>query len=212
MSKKNERLLLESYFEYKKNKYIPMYKDVINYPTVGPGIELEKGNDFKTLLEQLEQMNETQKVDISVVKVLDSLIEDCRTNERFWIKNEKIPIETSFLLYHSTRNSRLILEKMKQRFILADEKEDNPHIVSDALQVVPVLNELYEVISALKYLEIKTELLSFLSSKLRQLRNVASIASMIPSPEEEIKEIDKKKLKRRFSRFADTIQVIFIED
>jgi hypothetical protein len=100
---------------------------------------------------------------------------------------------------------------MKQRFILAAQRNENPHVISDSIQVVPILSELCEAILALKERVITPELLSFISNRLKLLRNIASNVSMIPSLEEEIKGIDKKKFKSRFSRFAEDLQAIFIE-
>lgn len=172
---------------------------------------------FAILLQQLEKMEEAQKVDISVADTLNDLIQKCKIDEQFWIKNEKMPIDASFLLYHCVRNSRLILEKMKQRFLSAYEKNENPHVIEDSIQVIPVLSEICEAISALKEKEpiISPEILSIISNRLKSLlkslRTVAANASMLPSPEEELKGVDKRKIKRRFSRFADALQAMFIE-
>lgn len=172
---------------------------------------MEKKDNFTILIEKLEKMEQLQKVDVSIVEILDDLIKECKETERFWIENENLPIDTSFLLYHSTRNSRLVLEKMKNRFIMAAKKGENPHVISDSIEIVPIVSELYEATLSLKERPITLEILSFISNRLKLLRNVAYKVSMLPSPEEEIAEVDKAKFKKRFSRFAETLQAMFIE-
>ncbi|MBS7635733.1 hypothetical protein KEJ37_00065 [Candidatus Bathyarchaeota archaeon] len=172
---------------------------------------MEKKDNFTVLIEKLERMEQLQKIDASVVKILDELIENCKEAERFWVESERTPVDISFLLYHSTRNSRLVLEKMKNRFITATKKNENPHVIADSIEIVPILSELYEATLSLKERPITPEILSFISNRLKLLRNMAHKVSMMPSPEEEIAEIDKAKFKKRFSHFAETLQAMFIE-
>lgn len=175
------------------------------------GNVLEKKDNFVILIEKLEKMEQLQKVDLSIIEILDELIRNCKETENFWVESENLPVDTSFLLYHSTRNSRLVLERMKNRFISAVEKNENPHIISDAIQIAPLVIELCEMAFSLKKRPITPEVLSFISNRLKLLRNTAYKLSMMPSPEEEIAEIDKKKFKKRFSRFAEALQAMFIE-
>ncbi|MBC7112708.1 MAG: hypothetical protein H5T34_01580 [Candidatus Methanomethyliales bacterium] len=172
---------------------------------------MEKKGNFVALIEKLERMEQLKVVDISVLEILDDLIKDCKETELFWIENRNLPIDTSFLLYHSTRNSRLVLEKMRDRFITARKNKENPHIISDSIEIVPILSELYEATLSLRDRPITPEVLSFISNRLRLLRNIAHRVSMMPSPEEEIAKIDKEKFKKHFSRFAETLQVMLIE-
>lgn len=171
---------------------------------------METKDNFAVLIEKLEKMGQLQKVDTSIVEILDDLIKKCKETERFWIESKNLPIDTSFLLYHTTRNSRLVLEKMKNRFVMA-AKNENPHIIFDSMEIVPIVSELYEATLSLKERPITPEVLSYLSNRLKSLRNVAYKVSMMPSPEEEIAGVDKVKFKKRFSRFAETLQAMFIE-
>lgn len=172
---------------------------------------MEKGNSFTILVQRLETMEETKEVDISVVEILDKLIEDCKESEKFWIKKGGIAIEKSFLLYHASRNSRLILEKMKERFVLAGKKHENPRIISDSLALVPLLSELCFILFSLRKRRITSELYGVVSQRVRLLRNAAYNVSMLPSPEEEMKGLDRTRLEKRFNRFADTLQAMFVE-
>jgi hypothetical protein len=171
---------------------------------------LEKKGDFTVLIEKLEGMEQRQEADASIIEILDELIKNCRERERFWVESE-LPIDSSFLLYHSARNTRLVLEKMKNRFIMAVKSDENPHIISDSLEIIPILSELYDATLPLKEQPFSPEVLSFISNRLRLLRNMAYKVSMMPSPEEEIAGIDREKFKKRFSRFAETLQAMFIE-
>lgn len=174
------------------------------------GLEMENKSASAGLIQLLESMEETQVVDLSITGIIDNLISDCSSTELYWMKSD-IPIETSFLMYHSSRNSRIILEKMKQRFIESVEKHENPAVIGDSLQVAPMLSELHQAVSFLKERKMAPEMYSLLSKRLKALRSVASDVSMLPSAEEELRSVDKKKLKRRFGRFADTVQAMFIE-
>lgn len=175
------------------------------------GNKLEKIDSFTNLFHQLEIMEKSRKVDLSVIGVLDGLVEDCRRMEKFWIENEQIPVEDSYLLYHATRNSRLIFGKMKERFVLASEKHENPKVIEDSLMVAPLLGELHSTVVSLMNRVVTPELQFLISHRLRLLRNIASNVSMLPSPEEEMKGIDRRKLKRRFNRFTNTLQAMLVE-
>jgi len=172
---------------------------------------VEKESIFNNLFQQLEKMEESREVDISVINTLDNLIGTCKKIEQSWIENEEIPIESSFLLYHASRNSRLVLEKMKHRFIKASETHENPKIVNDSMLVAPILGGLCDLMFSLTKRAITPEIHLFVSKRLGLLRNTASNVSLLPSPEEEMKSVNRKKLKTRFSRFADTLQAMFIE-
>lgn len=122
----------------------------------------EKGH-FAILSEQLQKMERVDEVDISVVDTLNKMIEDCRLRERFWIENEGKPVDLAFLLYHASRNSRIILEKMKQRFFEAKEKHENPRVIGDSLVIMPFLSELCFTISYSMKREVTDELQNLIS-------------------------------------------------
>jgi len=168
-------------------------------------------NTFEILFQKLQDMEESQKIDLSVVDLINSLIENCKDDEKFWVKNEKIPLEVSFLLYHSTRNARLVLEKMKDRFLKAEEKHENPKIVSDSITVMPALATLCNIIFSLKGKTITPEIQSFVLKRLKALRSTADEANLLPSPEEEMKTVNRRKLKGRFNRFANTLRAMLVE-
>ena len=154
---------------------------------------------------------ETGKTDKSIFGIFDTIIEHCKKAEEFWIERKDIPVESAFLLYHSTRNSRLILEKMKDRFLLAEEKKENPKVAEDSLFVFPYLNELCFLTSSLKEKNVTPKLKIVISQKLEALRSVASTYSMLPSPEEEIKGLDRKEMRKCFLNLSQSLQAMFGE-
>jgi len=172
---------------------------------------LERENYLESLYQQLLKMDKAQKVDVSVVDVINELIQACKSSEKFWMENEDISIEDAFLLFHVSRNIRLIFGKMKERFRLAEEKHENPQIVTDSLRIFPILNSLCYTVFSLKTVRVNSETISMVGQKLRLLRKMALEASMFPSPEEELKELDKTELKKCFTKFTDGLQAIFGE-
>ena len=166
---------------------------------------------FTNLIRVIEKMEDSKTVDPTVIGVLDELIESCEEAQRYWVEREELPIEDSFILYHASRNSRLVLEKMKERFLSAEERHENPEVIGDSLLVLPHLSELCSIVSFLTKRELTPESRLLISQRLRLLRNAASNVSMLPSPEEEKQGLDRKKLKRRFDRFTSTLQAIFLE-
>jgi hypothetical protein len=156
-------------------------------------------------------MDECQKVDISVVDVINNLIKTCTNSEEFWMKNEDVPVEYAFLLFHASRNIRLIFEKMKERFICAEKKHENPQVVTDSLRIFPLLNSLCYTVFSLRKIRLNSKSILMVSQRLRLLRKMALETSMFPSPEEELKELDRAQLRKRFRKFADNLQAMFVE-
>lgn len=166
---------------------------------------------FESVYEQLSKMEEEKIIDISIVKHFDELIQDLKMQEQFWVDNRKVPIEDTFVIYHASRNSRLILEKMKNKFLVAEQKQANPKVIEDSLRVMPNLLELYATISPLVEKPITPEIRSLVLERLRAVKNIATEASMIPSFEEETKGVDPKLVKKQFANLTDTLQAIFSE-
>lgn len=171
---------------------------------------LEKNNLLEELSNQLQKMEKVEKVDPVVVNTFEKLIDTCYSTENFWRDNEKESIQSSFMLYHASRNIRIILQKMKQRFIEAKEKHENPAIIHESVAVIPSLSELCVTISSLTKQTLTKDLVDIISQKVGYLRDVAFANSLLPTPEEEIQELDRNRLKRRFGQFADTLQAMSV--
>jgi hypothetical protein len=166
-------------------------------------------NSFDDLFRQLQEMEATGKVNLSIVNTIDKLIDSCAVTENFWRDDEQVKIQQSFLLYHASRNSRIILKKMKKRFIEAAEKHENPSVVHDSIHVLPQLNELYTMLSSLTKQTPSKQLVDNVSEKVDYLRDTAYLNNMLPTPEEEMEELDQRHVKKRFGEFAGTLQAMY---
>jgi len=166
---------------------------------------------LEEILVKLEEMEEAGKVDVSIVDNLNGLIKFCEDKEEEWVSNEEIETRDAFQLFHAARNSRLILNKMKKRFISAGKMHDNPKVVNDAIRILPAIRDICEILSSINEKYINPEILLFLSKKLRNLRNLASQVSMLPSLEEELSGLNKRKLRSRFNRIINNLQAKYIE-
>ena len=152
------------------------------------------------------EMEQNEKIDPKVVGKLESFIDSIKQFENFWIENESLPLNKAFIAYHTTRNIRIILEKINSRINESIRAHENPEVIHEAMRVMPALVELYSVIEPFKGKPIPSKVFPYLSNRLQILRNLASEVSMLPSFEDEVKEADIEKLKKSFSSFAGLIQ------
>jgi len=171
---------------------------------------LEKTSLLKELSDRLQKMERAAEVDRTVLNTLDKLIDACYSTESFWRDNKKESVQSSFMLYHASRNARIILQRMKQRFIEAEEKHQNPLVIEESIAIIPPLSELCVTISSLVKQTLTKDLVNMVSEKVQYLREVAFANSLLPTPEEEMQELDEKRLKKRFGEFADTLQAMFV--
>lgn len=168
---------------------------------------------FDEILSSIEEMERERKIDSSKIEKLDIPIEHLREYEDFWLTNEKIPIEDAFILYHTSRNLHLILEKIKSKFLSAVEKRENPKVAEDSLSILPMISNLYDALTSLWEEPLSKDVRLFLTRHLRTLRNTAAEISMLPSYEEEIKTVNIEDLKKEVEGFADTVkEMLDIED
>ena len=150
-------------------------------------------------------MEQNNKIDPNVMDKLELFIDSIKQFEIFWIENESLPINKAFIAYHTTRNIRIILEKINSRINEAIRAHENPKVIQEALYVMPTLVDLYSTINSLKGKPISSEVSPYLSHRLRILRSLASDVSMLPTYEEEVKEANAETLKKRFSSFVGLI-------
>lgn len=169
---------------------------------------MEEELSLTTLSTQIGRVAETGKIEPSISRVFDDVIKNCSDTERFWSSNEKISNKASFTLYHATRNCRIILEKMRERFKEAVTRKENPVIAEYSLRILPDLNGMCDLITSLKGDTISSNMVTFVMNRVRGLRNTAREVNMLPSPEEEIQKVDRKMLKKHFGRFMDSLQEI----
>jgi hypothetical protein len=167
-----------------------------------------EGTDVCNLVyAKLEDMWASGKINTDIIENIRSATEECRDRERFWLSKADVSPQMAFVLYHAARNSRLILEKMQDRFVHAPELHDNPRVVDDALAVFPRLSEMCDMVDSLKNVRVTTEMLGFVRRRVRSLRNIAQKASMLPTTKEEIEAVDRNELLEELGGIADTFKV-----
>ncbi len=159
------------------------------------------------LASKLSEMQTSRKVDLSSLDLMKNAIAKSTEREGYWLSNKEIAPQSAFVLYHAARNTRMVLEKMRDRFAHAVEMRENPKVVDDAMIVFPELSEVCGYIDSLQSVEITAELLQFVRRKVRNLRNTAQKAEMWPSFEEETKTVSKAELAKELGLVADDLRL-----
>jgi len=159
------------------------------------------------LASKLGEMQTSRKVDLSSLDLMKNAIAKSTEREQYWLSNRDIAPQSAFVLFHASRNSRMVLEKMRERFAHALEKHENPQVVDDAMIVFPELSEVCGYIDSLQGVEITIDLLQFVRRKVRNLRNTAQKAEMWPSFEEETKTVSKAELAKELSLVAEDLRL-----
>jgi len=167
---------------------------------------------FDSIYVKLEQMEEQQKVDLSITGELDILRQRFRELEMFWVRNRRVKIDDAFVLYHCARNCENILEKMKNRFLEAHERHLNPQVVRDSSSVISSLHTLYDFLDIPSEESIDPEKINFILNRLKETREIASNVSMLPSFHEETKNLNILKLRKQFVNMAKSLQAKFFEE
>jgi hypothetical protein len=147
----------------------------------------------------LNRMETEGIVDPSFVKKIDTLDLELTKMKKYWVEQKAVPVSSAFIFYSAMHNGKLVLSKMKKRFISATETGtgDNPGIACDSQLIIPIIAELYQ--KTVQAAEEKERLNVFLTNEMLKLvpslRTTAKLVSLLPTPEEEAKEIDAAQLK-----------------
>lgn len=169
--------------------------------------KLEKEDACEILSKKLEEMQVSRKLDESAIPTIGQAIQESKIRENYWLSNKEMPSQSAFVLYHATRNTRMILEKMHERFIHTAELHENPKVIDDAILVFPELQELCSFIDTMQKAEVTDSLLDFVRKRVRSLRNTAQKAQMFPSIDEEMKMVNKTDLKKELNAIADDFRL-----
>jgi hypothetical protein len=167
---------------------------------------------FDSIYTKLEEMEEQQKVDLSIINELDILMRRFKELELFWIENRKMKIDDAFILYHCARNCWNILNKMKTRFLEAHEKHLNPQVVRDSSSVISSIHTLYDLVGTPSEEPLSPEKMTLILNRLKEIRDIASNVSMLPSYQEETKDLNVLQLKKQFISMAKSLQAEFFEE
>ena len=168
---------------------------------------MEHEDTCSLLASKLSEMQVSRKVDLSSLELMKTAIGKSAKREEYWLSNKEIAPQTAFVLYHAARNTRMVLEKMHERFTNAIQVHENPKVVDDAMIVFPELTEICGYIDSLQNVEITAELLKFVRRKVRNLRNTAQRVLMWPSIEEELKAVNRDELAKELSSVADDLRL-----
>lgn len=167
---------------------------------------MEKRDSYIILSEELEAMQVSRKITSSAIPTIGTVVEDCKNREKFWISNTEVTPQVAFVLYHTSRNTRIIFQKMHTKFVRASELHLNPEVVDQATTVFPELLEMCNLLDSLREKEITPEMIDFLRRRVRSLRNTARKAEMLPTIEDELQAVDKGELSQEFKELADHLR------
>ena len=168
---------------------------------------MEKQDVCSLLATKLGEMQTSRKIDPSSLDLMKTAIEQNLKKEKYWLSNKEIPPQTTFVLYHATRNTRIVLEKMHERFSHATGLHENPKVVDDAVTVFPELSEMCSLTDSLQKVDIKPEVLEFVRRRIRSLRNTAQRVQMLPTIEEEVKSVNKNELAKELGEISETLRL-----
>lgn len=145
----------------------------------------------------LNKMEAKGFVDSSFTEKIDTLDLELTRMKQYWVDQKEVSVGSAFIFYSAMHNSRLVLGKMKQRFGNAKKAGDNPGVACDSLLIMPIISEVYQ--KAFQAAEEKQRLSPFLPNEMLKLvstlRTTAKLVSMLPTPDEEVRKIDRDQLK-----------------
>jgi len=167
---------------------------------------------FNSIYTKLEEMEERQQVDLSIMNDLDILMRRFKGLELFWIENRKVKIDDAFILYHCARNCNNILNKMKSRFSEAHEKHLNPQVVRDSIPLISSMHALCDLVGMPSEEPLVPEKITLVLKRLKEMRDIASNVSMLPSYQEETRGLNVLQLKRQFGSMTESLQAEFFEE
>lgn len=152
------------------------------------------------ITDALNGMEETGKVDLSIVKNLDKVTDLFKASEEKWLTTPNT--KQSFYFYYAARNAELVLSKMKERFMSSKQVNDNPKVAEDSLQIVGLLGDLLDLTRIEKPDDRITKLAI---ERVRQLRAVAADTKLLQSEDKELEGIDKEEMAEKIDTVMGSI-------
>jgi hypothetical protein len=163
-------------------------------------------SEFATIGSSLATMIEQEKIDLKIVTQLDALVSFFEEKEKYWKGNKSISPMSAFALYHAWSNLRLIASKMRDRFQMAEKRHENPKTAVDGLRLLPTMLDVFTHLSEVGDRDLTKDEDTATYDGTTELRNIAYHSGMLPSMNEELREVDKKAVIEEFERFATGIQ------
>lgn len=167
---------------------------------------MEKRDTYTLLSTKLEEMRVSGRLDPSSTEIIQTAIKECRNRENYWLSNKEIMPQNAFVIYHAARNTRIVLEKMHDRFVHAEKLHENPRVVNDALVIFPELFEMCNLLDSLRTKEINLDMIGFLRRRVRALRETAQKVGMLPTIEEEAEAVNRKELAKELEEVAEHLR------
>ncbi len=149
--------------------------------------------------ESLERMEETGRVDLSILDNLTALRTFLNTIKSKWLDMEN---SDGFYFYQAVRNVELILGKMESRFKNSQKADDNPKIAEDSMLLLPNIDSILE---ATQEFTINKEAINDVLSKTHSLRNEAARANLIEPLEISREALGKDSLKMQFTALVQKL-------
>jgi hypothetical protein len=145
----------------------------------------------------LNKMEAEHFVDRSFVAKIDTLGSELIKMKQYWTDQKAVSVRSAFIFYSAIYNTELVLSRMKDRFSKAREADDNPGVACDSLLIMPVISEVFQ--KTAQAAEEKQGLNPFLPTEMLKLvstlRITAKLVNLLPTLDEEVKGIDKNRLR-----------------
>lgn len=166
-------------------------------------------DEVSNYIDLAEENGEIQK---GILEPLEKLVEVFANLEKHWIREvPESQLQDSFAMYHVARNCGLILSRMIERFREAPLVNDNPKVAEDSSVVIPILIDSYFIMEQeINTPSTKSSLAGFSSA--RKLRKIARMVDLIPSQENEERNIPKENREKGFTSFAEIVAGIVGEE
>ena len=158
---------------------------------------------YKALADELYQANRTGKLPDNVALKAEQILQFLKKEEVFWFENKKYDPRDDFAMYHASRNSRLVAQRLMKRLSVAPSTGDNPKVADDALEILPILDSIYNIVSI--HSKPTFEEKRKIHSLVFDLRREAAKHDLKPTEEEELEGISEEDLKRHSVTLAKTI-------
>lgn len=156
---------------------------------------------MQQITDNLNNMEATGKVDLTILKDLSALRDLLIQLKRRWLENKS---SDGYYFYQGLRNIELMLDKMQERFETFQENHDNPKIAEDSLKLFHSVNDLMQLTESDK---ITNETINKILSKTRDLRNVAAHQNLIEPPEVDKELIDKENIRYNFNEVMKNLDI-----
>ncbi|WP_162858567.1 hypothetical protein [Candidatus Nitrosotenuis aquarius] len=146
-------------------------------------------------------MENTGKVDLSILNLFKKLRETINQIQAKWLEN---PNNDSFYFYQAARNVELILDRVEDRFKNSQIMKDNPKIAEDSLILFPTIKNILDIAESST---ISRSSIDNMLRKIIDLRNKAVSTNLIEKPEANKELINTDTWKTNFTELMKTLDI-----